>query len=71
MLKRLVRDLAQALDRPARQIEAAWHDAYAVQREFEQRLRDEGAKAMDRGPRQRASSCWSSSGGRTTSTTAG
>jgi predicted CoA-substrate-specific enzyme activase len=47
MLKRLVQDLAQTLDRPARQIEEAWHDAYAVQRGFEQRLRDEGAKAIE------------------------
>ena len=45
-LRRLVSELGPALDRPARRIEEAWHEAYAVQREFEQRLRDEGAKAV-------------------------
>jgi predicted CoA-substrate-specific enzyme activase len=47
MLKRLASQLGPALDRPPRQIEDAWRDAYPVQREFEQQLRDEGAKAID------------------------
>jgi predicted nucleotide-binding protein (sugar kinase/HSP70/actin superfamily) len=47
LLKRLGRDFAQALDRTPRQIEEAWRDAYEVQREFEQRLRDEGARVME------------------------
>lgn len=47
LLKRLASEFGPALDRSPRQVEAAWHDAYAVQREFEQRLRDEGAAAIE------------------------
>jgi predicted CoA-substrate-specific enzyme activase len=47
LLKRLASQLGPSLDRSPRQIEEAWHDAYEVQREFEQRLRDEGAAAIE------------------------
>ena len=47
LMKRLASQLGPALDRSPRQIEDAWRDAYAVQREFEQRLRDEGATAIE------------------------
>ena len=47
LMKRLASQLGPALDRSPRQIEDAWRDAYAVQREFDERLRDEGAKAIE------------------------
>ncbi|MFO7694581.1 MAG: acyl-CoA dehydratase activase [Vicinamibacterales bacterium] len=47
LMKRLASQLGTALDRSPRQVEDAWRDAYAVQREFEQRVRDEGATAIE------------------------
>ncbi len=47
LLKGLVSELGATLGRSAREIETAWRDAYAVQRDFERRLRGEGAKAIE------------------------
>ena len=46
LLKRLVAELAVPLGRSPKEIEEAWRDGYGVQRDFEQRLRDEGAKTI-------------------------
>jgi predicted nucleotide-binding protein (sugar kinase/HSP70/actin superfamily) len=46
LLKRLASEVGPALGRSARQIEDAWRDAYSVQRDFEQRLLDEGAQVI-------------------------
>jgi predicted CoA-substrate-specific enzyme activase len=47
LLKGLVSELGATLGRSAREIEAAWREGYTVQRDFEQRLRGEGAKAIE------------------------
>ncbi|HPK70439.1 MAG TPA: acyl-CoA dehydratase activase [Vicinamibacterales bacterium] len=47
LLKRLASELGGPLGRSPREIAAAWRDGYAAQRAFEQRLRDEGARAIE------------------------
>ncbi len=47
LLKRLAADLGGPLGRSSRDIAAAWREAYAEQRGFEQRLLDEGRKAIE------------------------
>jgi predicted CoA-substrate-specific enzyme activase len=47
LMKRLVSAFGGPLGRTAREIAEAWRDAYAVQRAFEQQLRDEGARVIE------------------------